>query len=195
MELLRNRKIAILITVVAAILATLLGISGTANRDSRDVEAMFYNGVYLKDEGYTQPGIDSHLNNAANAALGLATILEKYPELESQAGELIRARWDLIASAGIGEKSAANLEMCDRFYNLLDATVNTWLSVPITDRDSDALAHYSETFRSASNTISSSRYNDEVAAYLGSRSFIVRVIGIIVPIKEPDYFTAPPIVR
>ena len=170
MELLKNRKFAILITVIIAVCATLFGVYRTAGRYTRKIETMFYDGVYLQDGGYTQPGIDSHLNNAANAALGLATVMGKYPELEYQTGQLISARRELLAAKSINDKSSANLEMWARFINLSDAVTASSPDIALTDSDKTAEAQYLETFRGASNAMSDSLYNTEVTKYLDGRS-------------------------
>ena len=188
MKFLRKRKTAVLITVAAAIAATLLGVAGTANRMTRDIEAMFYNGVYLKDEGYTQPGIDSHLNEASNAALGLATIMGNYPELSDKAEALISARSGLLSAKRISEKRLANLRMWASFNELAEAAGNVPPNTGMSERDKAAASKYTDTFRGAYIAISSSAYNDKVSEYLSGRSVLTRFLGAFVSASEPEYF-------
>ena len=195
MKVLKSRKAAILITVVIAILATLLGVYRTSNKYTRDIEAMFYDGVYLKSEGYTQPGIESHLNNAANAALGLATLMETYPELEFQVEKLKSARRGLLAAETISEKNIAFLEMRERYIDLDNASLNEGLNLGISERDIIAVSQYDSTFFGALNALSASGYNDEVMEYLNSRSFLTRLLVVFTPAREPEYFITPGITR
>ena len=184
MRLLVNRKFAVLITVAVAVLATLFGVYRTSARYTRKIEALFYDGVYLRDEGYTQPGIEAHLENSANAALGFAAFMDKYPEFAPQAEELIFARRELLAAKGIGEKSAAYLEMSRLFYALFFKQLDAYLP----GRDVDAARRYYDTFYGAATAIFNSGYNDEVREYLDGRSFLMRFAGAFAPVREPEYF-------
>jgi len=150
---------------------------------------MFYDGVYLSDAGYTQPAISSHLENGANAALGLATLLGNYPELAGKSGELLSARRELLAAGSIGDKSLANQKTNDLVIGLLDAA----MSVNLTERDINAASQYYSTFIGASNAIANSNYNVKVSDYLNGRSVLMRILGIFVPAKEPDFFKSPPV--
>ena len=189
MKLLKKRKFAILITVVVAIAATLFGAYRTAERQTREIEAMFYDGVYLKDQGYTQPGINSHLTNMANAALGLAVTLEKYHELEEYTDEILSCRRALIDSASISDMALA----CVGVYgsslylrNKLDETETI-----VTEKDNDAVVYYTATIYGAYISAFNGRYNDKVEEYLESRSAIVSLIGQVLPLKEPELFYYP----
>jgi len=186
MKLLKNRKFAILLTIVIAVLATLFGVYKTSVRYTRSVEAMFYDGVYLSNDGYTQPAISSHLENSANAALGLATLMGSYPELADKAGEIISARRDLLAAGSISDKSSANLKMNGFVIELLDAA----MSANLTDRDKNAASQYYSTFIGASNAIANSSYNVKVADYMNGRSILMRIIGAVLPVKTPDFFNS-----
>ena len=188
MKFLKNRKTAILITVVTAIIATLIGVYKTSGRDTRDIEAMFYDGVYLKDDGYTQASIDSHLGNSADAALGLATIMEKRPELADKAAALLSARRELIAAESISGKSAAYSGLVSCFDELIRAA----LSAELTDRESGAAAEYVSTFNGAGKAMLGSGYNKMVMEYLDGRSPFIRIISVFIPVRSPDTFDLPP---
>ena len=192
MAVLKNRKIAVLIAVVVAVLATLFGVYRTSARYTRNIEVMFYDGVYLKDEGYTQPGIGSHLNNAANAALGLATVMADGDSgMAHTAGEVLSARRDLIAASSISDKSAANLRMWHGFLSLVSMMESEWPKAVVSGRERDAEMQFFEPFRVASNAMSSSKYNDKVTEYLDGRSVLMRTICILVPERKPEYFEPP----
>lgn len=173
-----------MLTIVVAILATLLGVYKTSVRDTREIEAMFNDGVYLADAGYKQPGIASHLNNCADAALGLATITEKYPELADISGELILARRELLSATDIRDKGYAYTIMTLYYYDLSMAALNANLS----ERDMNAVEQYTTAYSGAQSAAIASGYNDEVARYLDGRSALVRFISAFVPAKAPDSF-------
>jgi len=186
MELLKKRSIAILITVVVAIAATLFGVHKTADQHASKVEAMFYEGIYLKDEGYTQPGLATHLDSCANAALGLATTLEKYPELAGRAEELLSVRRELIAAESISDKSSANQQMRRCFIDLLDAAQ----FVDLSEQDIESVKQYYAQLFGATSAIFNSRYNDKAYEHFVKfgQSRIVFEIDKLFPLKHPDYF-------
>ena len=188
MNLLKNRKFAILIAVVIAVIATLSGVYRTANRYAREIDAMFYEGVYLKKEGYTQPGIDSHLNNAADAALGLATIMANYPEFSAKAENLILARREFIDAVSISDKSSANFKMWECFFELTDAISNAPPDVKLTGRDIDAQSQYYNTFLGAEISAHTSQYKGIINEYMNRQSFLVHIAGLLIPLREPEYF-------
>ena len=185
MKLLKNRKIAILFTVVVAIIATMTGVYTTAAKNTRNIEAMFYDGVYLKDEGYTQPGAALHVSSCANAALGLATMMKDHTGFSGKAEELLSARRELMDAGSVRETSMYFREMRDRFQELSGAAVNANLS----ERDMEAVLQHQSTFTGASTALLHSRYNDEVTDYLSGQSALMRIIGTFVSMKEPAYFT------
>jgi len=184
MKLLKNRKFVILITVVIVILATMFGVYRTSARYTREIENMFYDGVFLKSEGYVEQSINTHLENCANASLGLATIMENYPELASGAKDLLSSRRDLFAAGSIKEKSVAFSEMRELFIELLENSMLVELSM----RDMEAASQYLSTFNGAFIAIASSSYNDRAIEYLDGRSALMRIIGLLVPVKEPELF-------
>jgi len=184
MKLLRNRKFAVLIAVVVIILATLLGVGRSLNRVARDVEAMFYDGVYLKDEGYTQPGIALQLNNRLNSSLGFAVLMEKYPESSSETEALLSARNALISAKSISDKYSAN-EALQRAYVSLAVKAE---SVGLSKQDRDDMEGYSSTFSGAQTAISNSRYNKEAASYMEDASFFAFLLRPFVFVTPPQIF-------
>jgi len=184
MKLLGRRSIAILITVVVVIAATLFGVYNTSGRYTREVEALFYDGVYLKDQGFIQPGINSHLENCANAALGLATLMEGYPELAGYAESLLTARRELMSAGSVSAKERATREMTDGFTRLLEAAGN----VDLTGREKDAATQFDSTFNGALIAISNSRYNDAVSAHINNQNAVLRLIGYLLSADQPAFF-------
>jgi len=188
MKMLKNRKFAILLTVAVAITATLLGVRATAGRYTRRIEAMFNDGVYIKSDNYTQPGINTHLENCLSAALGVATMLESYPKLEENAKTLLTARRELLTAKTVKEKDKAFESMRDSFINLL----NKAKSEDLTQRDKDAAAQHYKNFNGALGAMQNSRFNEKVAEYLDGQGSITKVLASITLAKIPSYFTTSP---
>ena len=184
MRLLKNRKIAILITVVVVIAAVLFGVNKSLSHLSRDVESMFYDGVYLESGGYTQPGIDSQLIKHADASLGIATILTNYSELHDSAEEVIKLRRELLSAVSISEKSLAFWRMSRDVYALTQAASEASL----TERDMAAIAQYSSTINGVETFIRGAAYNEKVAELWSERSVFARIIGTILPARAPEMF-------
>ena len=181
MRLLKNRAFAIFITVVIVILTALFGIQRSLNRLAADVEAMFYEGVYLESEGYTQPSIDSQLQIRANGALALATVMEGYPDLADEAETLLSARRDLISAKSIRDKHSAN-ERMQRAFTTLTAKAGT---LDLTERDKEDIDRYISTFQGAQTAILGSLYNQKALFFMDDASFIAHVL-------RPFLFVTPP---
>jgi len=182
--LLKNRKTAILITAIVAILATLLGVRGSLNRLARDVEAMFVSGVYLEDEKFTQPGIYAHLENRAASALALATALESYPELKAETENLLTARRGLMNANTIKDRYAANESLQQAFTALEEKAGKLSLS----GRDKETLEMHASDFSGARTAIMDSRYNAAAASYLDGVSILARILRPFVFVKPPQAF-------
>ena len=185
MRLLKNRKIAILITVVLVVFATLFGVGRSLNRLTGDIEAMFYDGVPLDGEGFLQPGIDAHLNNRLNSALGFAVLMEGYPEADSEAKALLSARNELISAKTISEKYKAN-EALQQAYLTLQAKTET---LELSNRDKDDVAKYSSSFSGAQTAILNSSYNRKAESFMDGASFFARILKPFAFVTPPQAFT------
>ena len=184
MKFFQNRKLAIFITVVVVIFATLFGVGRSLARLSKDIEQMFYDGVYLESEGYTQPGIALQLDNHATATLGLATILIDYPELQDSAEEVLRLRRELLDAESISDKSLAFLKMSTAVRILAQASIEANLSA----RDMEAISQYTSTIDGAETFIGNSAYNQALSLRWNEQSFITRMISFLIPVKMPQPF-------
>ena len=184
MKLLKTRKFAILITFVVVIVATFLGVRGSLNRHARDIEAMFYNGVYLEEERYTQPGINSHLESSANAALGLATMLDYYPSLADKTEALLSARRELLGAISIDSKIIPNNNMIHAFIELLQEA----RSIALTDWDAEVATQHWTTFVNAQECIVTSQYHDKVASFRDESNFLADLICMLMPVRPPEAF-------
>jgi len=187
MKLLKNRKIAILITVVLVVAASLFAVGRSLNRLAREVEAMFYDGVYLEDEGYTQPGIEAHLERRWNSSLGFAVLMEVFPEAENEARALLSARNTLLSAKGISDKFAAN-EAMQRAYAELSAVADR---LELSEQDKADIADYSSSFYGAQTAILGSRYNHMAEAFMKDASFFAHLLRPFAFVSPPQRFAPP----
>jgi len=174
----------VLITIVVAVLATLIGVNKSLARLSRDIERMFYDGVYLESERYTQPSLDSQIAKHADATLGLATILTNYSELHDGAEEVLQLRRNLLSAESIGDKSLAFWTMSRYVYSLVQAAEDVGLSA----RDADALSEYSSTISGAEAFIKGAAYNQAASKQWNEQSSIARMLSMVLPVREPEMF-------
>lgn len=181
MKLLKNRKIAIVITVIVVLLATLFGVGRSLNRLAANTERMFYDGVYLEGQGFTQPAINTHLENIAQAALDCASVFANHSDLYNQSEALRIARREFLDADGISEKFAAYVGLYDAFTAFFSAVETAGLS----DRDREIAAQFSSTFSGAVTAISNSEYNDR------ARNFMDGVSGFA-QLLRPFAFVTPP---
>jgi len=184
MRLLGNRKIAVLITIFVIILATLFGIGRSLNRLARDVEAMFYDGVYLERDRFTQPGINSHLENITQAALDCSSVFASHAELSKESEGLMLARRDMLEAGSISEKYAA-YEIIVKAFSEFISKAN---AVELSDRDFSSVAQYTDTFTGAKGAIESSSYNAKVRSYMDDASFIVFFLKPFLFVNPPQAF-------
>jgi len=184
MRLLKDRKIAILITVFVIVLATLFGVGRSLNRLARDVEAMFYDGIYLERDGFTQPGINSHLENITQAALDCSSMFANHAELSKESEGLMLARREMLEARSISEKYTAYV-ITQKAFSEFISKVNT---VDLSDRDLVSVALYTDTFTGAMGAIESSSYNTRVRSYMDDASFITFFLKPFVFVNPPQAF-------
>ena len=168
---------------------TMFGAQRSLNALARDVESMFYDGVYVEADGYTQPGIQSQLDKCADQALNLATLLNGYPELAGKAGELLAARRDLLDAQNPASKNPPFNRMLAGFYDLMRTAQNAEL----TEREKTAVSQYNTAFMGAAGLLDTlcGSYAEEVSEYWDGQSFIARMIGSVTGVPGPREFTIP----
>ena len=182
MKVLAERKIAILITVVVAVAATLFGVQRSLARLSRDLERMFYDGV--PHDGYVEPGIDSHLDDYADSAMRIAMILKGYPELTESADLTLSWRRELLDAVSISDKSFTFGRLSSTVYMMTKAAE----SVDLSQRDEEALAQFLTTFNGAEAAIKNSRYSQTVSEEWSKQSAITKILRIFIPARAPGMF-------
>lgn len=183
MEIFWNRKTAILITIVVTIAATLFGVHRSLTKLSRELELLFYDGVF--HDGYIEPGIESHLESHADASLRLATALLSYPELKDSAENVLERRRFLLDAVSIADKSLAFAGLSSHVYMMTNAAQ----SVTLTERDSEALSQYASTINGAETAIRKSSYNQTISVKWREQSVITGFLRIFIPVREPEPFS------
>lgn len=195
MTFLKKQSTAITITVIVAVLFSFIGCSLSLSRQAGKVEDMFTDGVFLEEENYMQPSIQSQLDNSADAVLGLITVCNHYSELQLEAKALAEARQDLLDAKSPNEKYIAYTHYyrtaSDLAELLKDGTIITdgELIVELTEDDYEAFKSYASTITGANGVIEKSEYNKKVTEFIRTRkTFPANIFGIFA--DEPDYFQA-----
>jgi hypothetical protein len=91
---LKNRKTAVIALVLSALIFTPVGVRASFARESGKIEDMFYNGIHVKDGGYTAPALYDQIEECQNSALGLLTVAANYSggDIDELAERLREAR-------------------------------------------------------------------------------------------------------
>jgi ABC-type Na+ efflux pump permease subunit len=186
MNMLKNRKFAILITVAVVVLATLFGVHRSAGKAAGQIEALFYNGVYLDEEEYREPSIDSQLKKRDTAALGLISIAANYDEVKNLNSDLKQARNDLLDAVRISDKYMAD----EKLQKSYEALVAALMQQELTDREKEAAEHYAATMDGARSLIQKSSYNSAVGEFMNETmgSFPVNLLKSLAFVRYPEYF-------
>ena len=184
MRFFKNRGFAITITVVIAIVSMFLGVHRSLNKFSNDIETMFYEGIYLEESKYTQPSIQSKLDQCADQVLGIATIITNNQQLKDNADELVLLRRELLSAESIKAKSAS-------FKNLTEAVDRTSKMLADTDlseADINSVSDYLTRFHSAEEFIGNAAYNSAASERWNAQSNIARLFNLLIPAAKPEEF-------
>ncbi|MDR3209496.1 MAG: LemA family protein [Oscillospiraceae bacterium] len=159
MKTLKNRRAAVTLTVVLCAVFALVGVHRSLAAQTARVTRMFYDGIYLEDAGYTQPGIDTHLKARADAALGLVTLpLSK--RWQDLADDIRAARQSLLVADSVSAKRAANDALDTAFYALASKLLTLE-----DETDAARARRYADTFAGAGFAMEGSAYNAQVLAF------------------------------
>ena len=186
MAALKKRPTAILIAVFIVVIGTLFGVHRSVGSETAKIEALFYNGVYMTDERYTQPSIDAQLKKRHTAALGLVSVANNYSDLKELTNTLSQARLALNDAATIPAKYAANEKMQAAYKNLYASLVQHTLK----DNEKASSGSYAETLNGAQGVIEQSDYNRMVSDFRNSTLgvFPVNILKNMAFAHYPDYF-------
>ncbi len=154
MSILKKRSAASTVLVVVVLLFTVIGMNRSVARAAAKTEKMFYEGVYLAGDDYTEKSIESQLNNRISAANGLLTLVSDLESLSAETVALRSAREELIRADTIGKKYDANKKLESAYKALASA-------MPIDIASTSAAKSYLSNLSGAQHVIERSAYNDE----------------------------------
>ena len=179
---LRDRKVAIVITIIVMICSTGFGVHRSLEDKGEYAEWVFYHGSF-GDGG----GIQDELDTRAGLASNLLVVAGRYLDSEDEAVQRLKeARETLVTADGIGEKYLANEELsqaADNLAQVLDAC-------NLTDNDRRYQRRIIVDMESSNEIIGHDEYNQLANAYnrnvLGV--FPANVLKEIVGVEELETF-------
>ena len=173
---------ATLVTLLVIVASTLMNVNMKLGSKCQEVSDAFYNGVYVKSDGYTHKSISSQLDMRSSAANGIISIASGYEELEAETQALLVARTELIVANSISEKHAANKATQAAYDDLVAA-----MALVDTTEHSNALSTYMSNFTGAQKVIEASGYNEYVRQFTRENldvfptNYLVGIAGITPP--------------
>jgi hypothetical protein len=118
---LKSRKTGIAALILSVLIFTPVGVRSSFAREGGKIEDMFYNGIHVKDSGYTAPALYSQIEECQSSALGLLTVAANY------------------TGGDIGELSSRLREARNRS---LESNYNPALKKPVADRYMEYIVMY-----------------------------------------------------
>jgi len=184
MKLLKNRKFAVVITVIVVVLSTLLGVGRSLNRLAANTESMFYEGVYLEDRGFLQPPLNAHLENLTHLTLDIATTFANHPDLSNHADSIRYTRRSLSDATGIDEKFTAFAVLCSALHSFFYAAGD----IELDDTDSDTIALFSSAFTGMLIAIAENAYNSRADTFMDEVPGFSLLLSSVVSVTPPQTF-------
>ena len=186
LDLLKNRRVAVIIAIIVILLSTVFGVNRSLGEKAAEVRDLFENGVYDQNQRYSRRSIASQLRVRSDASLGLLSISSSHSLLEDEVKTLRSARDQLLTASGPGAKYDADEAMGRAFSDLYDK-----LSTVSDDVDSATRAdYYLSQMQGAARVIESSGYNEAVRAFDRSvmSVFPINFLKRISFVQDPELF-------
>ena len=188
-KILRNRAVAIILTVTVMCASTAFSVHKTLGAKARAISDSFHSGVYNSEWGTAGRSISSQLERRCDSANGLVTIASRYPQVDEKTNALRDARGSMVTasrSVSLSELYEYNRTLQSTFADLGDELAE----LDLTDRERNMLDEYSSSFRGAQSVIDNSGYNEAVRAFnrdvLGV--FPTNILYRVVMIEPPELF-------
>lgn len=185
MKLFKKPWFALLLCFVVVFWATALSVDLRFGARCREVRDGFYEGVQV--DGYTQPGIATHLRNLCGYADGLATIAKNYdvdPDSVQSASNLLK----MLLGDDDGDCSDLRFwydALCTDLMTMEDALTRKDLS----ERDASGVSQYLEGIHGTISSIDSSAYNDSVRQFLRKYDhFPINLYASLGMVELPELF-------
>ena len=186
MSVFKNRRTAVIITVIVCLLALVIGVRRSVGKQAADILEQFETGVRSASAGYTLPSVSAQLDARSNAALGLISLANQYGDLSESAGAVRTAREALLSAGSVSARSEANAALasaCDALVPLLEHR--------LTGADKiSALKDYAGVMSNTARLIETSGYNELVSDFRSNvvGLFPVNILYRIAGVTVPDYF-------
>ena len=186
MSVFKNRRTAVIITVIVCLLALVIGVRRSVGKQAADILEQFETGVRSASAGYTLPSVSAQLDARSNASLGLISLANQYADLSESADAVRRAREALLGAGSVSARSEANAALasaCDALVPLLEER--------LTDADKiSALKDYAGVMSNTARLIETSGYNELVSDFRSNvvGLFPVNILYRIAGVTVPDYF-------
>ena len=186
MSVFKDRRTAVIITVIVCLLALIIGVRRSVGRQAADILEQFETGVRSETAGYTLPSVSAQLEARSNASLGLISLANQYGDLSEKADAVRKAREALLDAGSIPARSEANAALasaCDALIPLLEQR--------ITDADKvNALKDYAGVMTNTARLIETSGYNELVSDFRSNvlGVFPVNILYRLAGVTAPDWF-------
>ena len=189
MKTLKKRSTAAAVAVIVILFGTLFGVHRSIAAQTRHIEAMFFDGVYIEEDDYWQPSIDSQLQKRLDASLGLVTIGNQFDDLSDLTNDLRQRRLELLDAGNLtfGAKYTLNGLLGVSYNNVYEALI----SRELTDSEQSAVDSYTTMMTGAQGVVeaAAAAYNDKVTAFRQDlNTFPVAVLKNLAFAKPPEYF-------
>ena len=186
MELFKRKPVALLVTALLVVLATVYSVNRTLGAACQAVTDGFYEGVFVEADGYRHPGISTHLSFRQSQAVAIVSITANYSGLEAETASVKEAAERLLAATESGSLSAQydrNTELQAAVAALESAAANVSLS----ERDRENLDGCLTDMSGAQAAIEDAGYNEAVRSFYRSTytvfptEFLASVSGVQAP--------------
>ena len=185
MSFFKKRPVALLLTILIVIVATLLSVHVKFGAKCQAVSDTFYDGV--EANGYTQKSIASHLKNINAYADGLITIARNY-DIDTEDCESSSEYLKMALNYSRDQAPYIHYE-----YESLLKEVNTLVDqlerASLSDRDADGVSQYLSSINGAKTAIESAGYNEHVREFIRKYDhFPTNVLAALAGVEMPLYF-------
>jgi len=189
MDFFRKKIVAIPLSFILVVLATLFSVNRSLGALCREVEDGFYSGVVY--DGQKRPSIQSHLNTRLERSATIVSIAASHEDLEEQTDAIRDARdWLLftLEDGYIRGSFAANEALQEAVTALTLTLENAVLSERETQLLETCLSDFTEAFRA----ISECGYNETVREFIRTTydRFPTNLLAMLSGVRAPEYFSA-----
>ena len=177
MQILENRRVAVLGMAVLIVLAAFFGVSNALSPLRKSAQQAFVDGT---------TGISKDLDDRIAAAYNLTVVAGRYLDGSDPAlAGVLSAREELIAAKSVSEKYRANIRLTDAVSALYEKLG----TLPLSEQDAKYRRSLDADLRSSNEIISHSAYNRLAAEYNEALSaFPASALGRLIGYRALELF-------